>query len=114
MLFFLGIVHSVLGPAAFSSIYLPMQLKCLQRLLLHFVTHRRRKCHTHENTYLGSVHADDAIAVTCAVIKIGNSDSLLAGGNPVLLGGRIDLEDMGPGGVDRLLPGEKRDRQCFS
>ena len=64
--------------------------------------------HTHTHTYLGSIHADDAVAVACAVIKIGDSDSLLAGRNPVLLGGWVDLEDMSPGGVDRLLPREQR------
>ena len=63
--------------------------------------------HTHTHTYLRSIHADDAVAVACAVIKIGDSDSLLAGRNPVLLGGWVDLEDMSPGGVDRLLPGEQ-------
>lgn len=56
------------------------------------------------HTYLGSIHADNAVAVACAVVKIGDSDSLLAGRDPVLLGGWVDLEDMGPGGVDRLLP----------
>lgn len=60
------------------------------------------------HTHLGSIYADDAVAVTCAVVKIGDSDSLFAGRDPVLLGGWVDLEDMGPGGVDRLLPGEQR------
>lgn len=61
------------------------------------------------HTYLGSIDTDNAVAVTRAVIKIGDSDSLLAGRNPVLLGSWVDLEDMGPGGVDRLLPEEQRD-----
>lgn len=65
-------------------------------------------CYTQYYTYLGSIHTDYAVAVTCAVIKIGDGDSLLAGRNPVLLGGWVDLEDVGPGGVDRLLPGEQR------
>lgn len=69
------------------------------------VTHRHTVC-TH--SYLGSIHADDAVAVTCAVIKIGDSDGHLAGRNPVLLSGWVDLEDMGPSGVDRLLPGKQR------
>lgn len=64
--------------------------------------------YAHTHTYLGSIHTDNAVAVTCAVIKIGDCDSLLAGRNPVLLGGRVDLEDMSPGGVDRLFPGEQR------
>lgn len=64
--------------------------------------------HTHTNTHLASIYTDDAIAVTCAVVKIGDGDSLLAGGDPVLLGSWVNLEDVGPGGVDRLLPGEQR------
>ena len=66
--------------------------------------------HTRAHTfiYLGSIHADNAVAVTCAVVKIGDCDSLLAGRNPVLLGGWVDLEDVGPGGVNWLLPGEQR------
>lgn len=63
---------------------------------------------THTHTYLGSIHADDAVAVARAVVKIGDGDGLFAGRDPVLLGGGVDLEDVGPGGVDRLLPGEKR------
>lgn len=59
-------------------------------------------------THLETIHADDAVAVTCAVVKIGDGDSLLAGGDPVLLGGWVDLEDMCPGGVDRLFPEEHR------
>lgn len=65
--------------------------------------HMQARAHTH----LRSIHADDAVAVPCAVVKIGDSDSLLAGRNPVLLGGWVDLEDMSPGSVDRLLPGEQ-------
>ena len=67
--------------------------------------------HTDSGTYLGSIHADNAVAVACAVVKIGDCDSLFAGRNPVLLRGWINLEDMGPGGVDRLLPGEQRTEQ---
>lgn len=63
------------------------------------------------HTYLGSIDTDNAVAVTRAVIKIGDSDSLLAGRNPVLLGSWVDLEDMGPGGVDRLLPEEQKTEQ---
>ena len=73
--------------------------------MLHSQTHRKDT-----NTYLGSIHADNAVAVACAVVKIGDSDSLLAGRNPVLLGGRVDLEDVGPGGEDWLLPGEERNK----
>lgn len=64
--------------------------------------------HLQSDTHLESIHADDAVAVACAVVKIGDGDSLFAGGDPVLLGGWVDLEDMCPGGVDRLLPEKQR------
>lgn len=60
------------------------------------------------DTHLESIHTDDAVAVACAVIKIGDGDSLLAGGDPVLLGSWVDLEHMRPGGVNRLLPEKQR------
>lgn len=53
---------------------------------------------------LCSVHADDAIAVASAIVKVGHGDGLFTGRNPVLLGGGIDLEDMSSSGEDRLLP----------
>lgn len=59
------------------------------------------------NAYLGSVHTDDAVAVSCAVIEVGDRHGLFAGRDPVLLGGGVDLEDVGSGGVDRLFPEEK-------
>ena len=63
------------------------------------------------HTYLGSIHTDDAVAIACAVVKVGDGDGLLAGRDPVLLCGWVDLEDMGPGGVDRLLPGGQREEE---
>ena len=35
---------------------------------------------------------------------------MLAGGDPVPLGGRVNLENMGPGAEDRLLPGGEKHR----
>lgn len=57
------------------------------------------------------IHADDAIAVASAVIKVGHGDSLFTGRNPVLLGGGIDLEDMSSSGEDRLLPEKNTNRE---
>lgn len=67
--------------------------------------------HKYTHTHLGSIHADNAIAVACAVVKIRDCDGLLAGRNPVLLCARINLEHMGPGGVDRLLPAELKNKE---
>lgn len=55
--------------------------------------------------YLGPTHADDAVNVAVGIIEEGHGDGMFAGGDPVPLGGRVDLENMGPGAEDRLLPG---------
>lgn len=61
-------------------------------------------------SHLGAIQADDTVDVACAVVEIGNSDSVLAGGQPVLLGVGVNLEDMGPRAVDGLLPeGNKKE-----
>lgn len=67
-------------------------------------------------SYLGSIHTDNPIAVSGAVIEVGNSDSLLACRNPVLLRAGVNLEDMGSGGEDGLFSGIGRDRRngCMS
>lgn len=62
-------------------------------------------------SYLGSIHTDYPIAVSRAVIEVGNSYGLLAGRNPVLLGGGVNLEDMRSGSEDGLLSGIGRDRR---
>lgn len=54
--------------------------------------------------YLGAPHADDPVHVACGIVEIGDSQSVLAGGDPVPFGGRIDLENVGPGAEDWLLP----------
>lgn len=54
--------------------------------------------------HLGAVQADDAVDVARAVVEVGNRDGMLAGGQPVLLGVGINLEDVGPRAVDGLLP----------
>lgn len=67
-------------------------------------------------SYLGSIHTDNPIAVSRAVIEVGNSYSLLACRNPVLLRAGVNLEDMGSGGEDGLFSGIGRDRRngCMS
>lgn len=67
-------------------------------------------------SYLGSIHTDNPIAVSRAVIEVGNSYSLLACGDPVLLRAGVNLEDMGSGGEDGLFSGIGRDRRngCMS
>ncbi len=54
--------------------------------------------------HLGAIQADDAVDIACTVVEVGDSDSMLAGGQPVLLGVGINLKDVGPGAVDGLLP----------
>lgn len=54
--------------------------------------------------YLWPVQADDSVHIPGAVIEIGDGDGMLAGGHPVFLGIGVDLEDMRPCAVDRLLP----------
>lgn len=38
---------------------------------------------------------------------------MFAGGDPVPLGAGVDLEDMGPGAEDGLLPGGRSTQNCF-
>lgn len=54
--------------------------------------------------YLWAIQADYPIDISCAVIEVGHSNSMLAGGNPVLLCVRVNLEDMSSSAVDGLLP----------
>jgi len=54
--------------------------------------------------YLGAPHADDPVHIACGIVEVGDSQGVLAGGDPVPFGGRVDLEDMGPGAEDGLLP----------
>lgn len=54
--------------------------------------------------YLGAPHADDPVHVACGIVEIGDSQSVLAGRDPVPFGGRVDLENMGPRAEDWLLP----------
>lgn len=57
-----------------------------------------------DTPYLGAPHADDPVHVACGIVEIGDSQSVLAGGDPVPFGGGIDLENVGPGAEDWLLP----------
>lgn len=52
---------------------------------------------------LGSVQADDAVDIASAVIEVGHGDGVLAGGDPVLFGVGVDLEDVRSGAEDGLL-----------
>ena len=54
--------------------------------------------------HLGAVQADDAVHIAGAVVEVGDGDGMLAGGQPVLLGAGVYLEDVGPRAVDGLLP----------
>lgn len=54
-------------------------------------------------THLRSVQTDDPIYIPCTVKEVGDCDSMFTCGNPVLLGGGINLKDVGPCTEDRLL-----------
>lgn len=56
--------------------------------------------------HLGAAHTDDAVHVAVGVVEEGHVDGMFTGRDPVPLGGRVDLEDVGPGAEDRLLPGQ--------
>lgn len=54
--------------------------------------------------HLGAAHADDAVDVACGIVEVGDGQGVLAGRDPVPFGGRVDLEHVGPGAEDGLLP----------
>lgn len=54
--------------------------------------------------HLGAAHTDDPVHVAVGVVEEGHIDGVFTGGDPVPLGGGVDLEDVGPGAEDRLLP----------
>ena len=56
-------------------------------------------------SHLGPAHADDAVDVPVGVVEEGHGDGMFAGRDPVPLGAGVDLENVGPGAEDRLLPG---------
>lgn len=64
-------------------------------------TNSKRKCWAGSD--LWPVQADDAVDVARAVVEVGHGDGVFAGGNPVLLGVRVDLEDVRSGAEDGLL-----------
>lgn len=61
-------------------------------------------------SHLGPAHADDAVHIAVGVVEEGHGDGVLAGGDPVALGRRVDLEHVSPGAEDRLLPANTRKR----
>ena len=64
------------------------------------------KCVRHSVTtpHLGAIQADDAVDIARTVVEVRDGDGVLAGGQPVLLGVGVNLEDVGPRAVDGLLP----------
>lgn len=54
--------------------------------------------------HLSPTHADDAIDAAAGIVEEGHGDSVFAGWQPVTFGRRVDLEDMGSGAEDGLLP----------
>lgn len=55
-------------------------------------------------SHLGAPHTDNTVDIAGGIIEVGDCQCMLASRNPVPLGGRIDLEDMGPGAENRLFP----------
>ena len=54
--------------------------------------------------HLGASNADDAVDTAVGIEKEGNSDGVLAGGEPVAFGGRVNLEHVRTGAEDGLFP----------
>ena len=66
-------------------------------------------------SHLRPAHADDAVDTAVGVVEEGHGDGVLAGRQPVALGGRVDLEDMSSGAEDGLLPADtQRDRHTLT
>lgn len=65
--------------------------------------------HTHTNTHLGSIQTDDSIYIPGTVEEVGDCDSMFTGGNPILLGVWVDLEDVGPCTEDGLLSVQRKE-----
>lgn len=59
--------------------------------------------------YLWAIQTDYPVDISCAVIEVGHSNSMLAGGNPVLLSVWVNLEDMSSGAEDGLFPEGERE-----
>ena len=55
-------------------------------------------------SYLGAIHADDAVRVARAVEVVGHADRAFAGRDPFLFGAGVDLEHVRFSGEDRLFP----------
>ena len=56
------------------------------------------------NPHLGSIYTDYSVAFPGAIKEERHGHSLFTGWKPIFLGGGINLEDMGSGGEDWLLP----------
>lgn len=60
--------------------------------------------------YLGAPHADDPVHIAGGIVEVGDGQGVFAGRDPVPFGGRVDLENMGPGAEDWLLPAGQENR----
>lgn len=60
--------------------------------------------------YLGAPHTDDPVHIARGIVKIGDSQGVFAGGDPVSFGSRVNLENMGSGAEDWLLPATEMNR----
>lgn len=54
--------------------------------------------------HLSPAHTDDAVHIPIGIVKKGDGNGMLAGRDPVALGGRINLEHMSSRAEDWLLP----------
>lgn len=82
-----------------------MQEESYHKICVMCVTESEKCTITVRTTaHLGAIQADDAVNIARTVVEVGDSDRMLAGRQPVLLSVGINLEDMGPGAVDGLLP----------
>lgn len=61
------------------------------------------------HTHLGSIQTDDSIYIPGTVKEVRDCDSMFTGGNPVLLGVWVDLEDVGPCAEDGLLSVQRKE-----
>lgn len=53
---------------------------------------------------LGTPDADDSVDIAGGIVEVGDSERVLASGDPVPLGGWVNLEHMCPCAEDGLLP----------
>lgn len=80
-------------------------------LLRELTTHKHwTKCYV-QYTHLRSIQTDDSIHIPGTVEEVGDCDSMFTGGNPILLGAGVDLEDVGPCTEDGLLSVQRKEKK---